>query len=270
MSRTRRPTSPFLAALAILAAAPAAAEVRLGVSAGAVELAADHLGVSVQVRNDGTTAAGPVDVDGEIFDSHSLARVPDGIPPGQTRAVTLRFPPDVPRPGTYALSLLLDYASAGPSGPPLSQRAYLLLALGEVESPAVRMRLGETRLDWAGVANVGLESADGQEHKVRLRLEGPRGLRVVDPDGEITVPAQGEVRTPIHVFRGTLPWDTVQGVLAVATSTDGPAARTTVVVATARVTPDPAWLPRIRKPLLLATLALLGAVIFVEAWKRLG
>jgi hypothetical protein len=270
LSRTPRPTRLLLVALAIAAAGPAAAEVRLGVAAGAVELAADHLGVSVQLRNEGGTDTGAVDVDGEIFDGHSLARVPDGIPPGQAREVALRFPPDVPRPGTYALSLLLDYTPAGAATSPLSQRAYLLLALGEAAPPAVGIKLAETRLDWAGVASIGLESADGQEHRVRLRLEGPRGLRVVDPDGEIQVPAHGEVRTPIPVFRGTLPWDTVQGVLAVATSTDGPVARTTVVVGTARVTPDPAWLPRARKPLLFATLVLFGAVIFVEAWKRLA
>jgi hypothetical protein len=253
-----------------MATVPAWGEVRLGVAAGTVEVSADHLGVSVQLRNEGDAATGPVDADGEIFEAHSLARVPDGIPAGQTRDVVLRFPPDVPRPGTYALSLLLDYAPAGAAGSPLSQRAYLLLALGEVGSPAVRIRLGETRLDWAGVASVGLESADGQEHAVRLRLEGPRGLRVLDPDGEVAVPAHGEVRTPIRLFRGTLPWDTVQGVLAVATSVDGPVARTTVAVSTARVTPDPAWLPRVRKPLLFVTLVLLGAVIFAEAWKRLA
>jgi hypothetical protein len=256
--------------LAVAVAVPAAAAVRLGVAAGSVEVAADHLGVSVQLRNEGETGAGPVDVDGEIFGGHSLARVLVGIPPGQVREVALQFPSDVTRPGTYALSLLLDYTPVGKTASPLSQRAYLLLALGEATSPAVRIALSETSLDWAGVATVALQSADGQEHKVRLRLQGPRGLRVVDPEDEIPVPPQGEVRVPIRLFRGTLPWDTVQGVLAIATSADGPAARTTVAVSTARVAPDPAWLPRARKPLLLVTLVLLGAAIFVEAWRRLA
>jgi hypothetical protein len=255
---------------AALAAVPAIGDARLDVGAGAIAVTEEHLDVTVEIRNEGATGAGLLDVDGEIFEQHSLGHVAEGIPAGQTRSVILRFPPDVPRPGVHPLSLLLDYSEAGTSGARLSQRAYLLIALGEAPSAAVRVVLGETRLDWAGQAVVGVESADGLPHSVRLRLEGPRGLRVVDPEGEVAVPPQGTVRVPVRIFRGTLPWDTVQGVLAVATTTDGPAARTTVATGSVRVLPDPAWLPRLRKPLLLVTLLLLGAAAFAEAWKRLA
>jgi hypothetical protein len=240
------------------------------VAARGVAATDDRLEVTVELRNMGPTAAGPVDVDGEIFEHHSLANLPGGLPAGQARTVTLRFPPEVPRPGTHAVSILLDYAAAGASGARLSQRAYILLALGAAPPDAVHLELGETSFDWAGDATVVLESADGLAHSVRLRLEGPRGLRVVNPDAAVAVPEKGSTRVPIRVFRGTLPWDTVQGVLAMATTVDGPAARTSVAVATVRVLPDPAWAPRARKPLLLAALLLLGGAAFVEAWKRLA
>lgn len=251
-----------------LTATAASGEVRLDVGAGLVSATEDHLEVTVELHNAGTTAAGPLDVDGEIFDNHSLASVAEGIPAGQARSVTLRFPPDVPRPGVHPLSLLLDYAGAGATR--LSQRAYLLIALGAAPPPAVRVALGKTRLGWAGEALVDVESADGLPHAVRLRLEGPRGLRVLDPEGEIAVPARGAVHVPVRLFRGTLPWDSVQGMLAVATTSDGPAARTTVTAGSLLVLPDPAWLPRFRKPLLLLALLLLGAAAFAEAWKRLA
>jgi hypothetical protein len=267
---SRRSVGALGLAALTLAATPAVADVRLDVGAGPIAATEDHLDVTVEMRNEGATATGPLDVDGEIFEHHSLASVTEGIPAGEARSVTLRFPPDVPRAGVHPVSLLLDYAAAGTPGTRLSQRAYLLVALGEAPPPAVRVVLGETRLDWAGEAILGVESVDGLPHAVRLRLEGPRGLRVVDPDGEIAVPPRGIVRVPVRIFRGTLPWDTVQGVLAVATTTDGPAARTTVTAGSVRVLPDPAWLPRFRKPLLLVTLLLLGAAAFAEAWKRLA
>jgi hypothetical protein len=259
-----------LAGLALVAD-PTDADVRLQVGSGRVDVTEDHLDVVVELSNAGGTSSGPVDVDGEIFGSHSLASVPAGIPAGEMRPVSLRFDLEAARPGTHALSLLLDYAAVGASQARLSQRAYLLIALGEAPPSALGVEIApDARLDWYGEVTVVLRSADSRPHEARLRLEGPRGLRVLDPEGPISVPAQGAVHVPIRVFRGTLPWTTAQGVLAVAVADDGPAVRTTVAAGTVTVGPDPAWSPRLRKPVLLLALLLLGVAAFVEAWRRLA
>ena len=257
-----------LAAL-LLGTAPLVAEARLDVG-GSVEVAEGGIHVQVDLRNGGDAPATAVHVEGELMERQAQAQVL-GIPAGESRSIALHFPGGAPRPGVHALVLLLDYTTPGPSGPtPVSQRAYLLLALGEMAEPAVRLSVGEARMTWSGLVDVSLESADGAPHRVRLRIEGPRGFRGDNPPREVDVPALGTVTAKVRVFRGTVPWASRQGILAVGSATDGPLARTTVATGIVEILPDPAWMPRLRRPLWALALALLGLAILFEARRRLG
>jgi hypothetical protein len=152
----------------------------------------------------------------------------------------------------------------------MSQRAYLLMALGGAAEPALRLSAPDIRMAWSGLLDIGLESADAAPHSVRLQVEGPRGFRADNPAHAIEVPARGKVRVPVRVFRGTVPWDSRQGVLVVAAATDGPLVRTSVATAVVQVVPDPAWSPRLRIPLALAAVVLLGLAALAEVRRWLA
>jgi hypothetical protein len=242
-----------------------AAEVRLDV-AGSVSSSEEGLEIRVDIRNGGDSAATSIDVEGRLFANEARGQLPDGLAPGASGSVALRFPPAVPQPGVHALTLLLDYAGPGPSGPvSMSQRAYLLVALGGAAEPVLRLSVANLRMAWSGLLCVVIESADGAPHRVRLQVDGPRGLRADNPAHAIDVPARGTVRVPVRVFRGTVPWDSRQGVIVVAAATDGPLVRTTVATAVVQVAADPAWSPWLRKPLTVLVLVLLGLVALAEA-----
>ncbi|MFI5184390.1 MAG: hypothetical protein ACHQNV_08330 [Vicinamibacteria bacterium] len=238
---------------------------------GAVEAGDDALAVQVDLKNGGETAASTLSVEGELLGTTAQVQVPAGVPAGTTRSVILKFPANVPRPGVHPLSLLLDYTSPGPRGPvAVSQRAYLLLGLGDSAEPAVRLTLPEVHMDYSGLVPLGIESADAAAHTVRVRLQGPRGFRADNPPEEVRVPARGALQVPIRVFRGTLPWGSPQGMLVIAESTDGPVASTAVGTGIALISPDPAWMPRLRKPILAAAIVLLVLTAGLEAWRRLS
>ena len=241
------------------------AEVRLEV-AGSVTSSEEGLEVHVDLRNGGDSPATSLDVEGELFGNQAHGQVADGLAAGASGSVALRFPSEVPQPGVHALTLLLDYTGAGPSGPvSMSQRAYLLVALGGAAAPALRLSAADVRMAWSGLLDVGVESSDGAPHTVQLRVDGPRGFRADNPAHAIDVPGRGRVDVPVRVFRGTVPWDSRQGVLVIAAATDGPFARTTVATAVVQVVPDPAWSPRFRKPLALVAVILLGLAALAEA-----
>jgi hypothetical protein len=254
----------------LLLPAWARAEVRFDV-AGTVEGAGDGLVVHVQLRNGGDTAASALSVDGELLGSHAQGQLPAGIAAGDAGEVVLKFPAGATRAGVHPLSLLLDYTWSGTQGPVgVSQRAYLLLGLGGVAEPALRLTLPDARMDYSGVVELGVESLDGAPHSARVRLQGPRGFRVDDPAEDVAVPAHGAIHVPIRVFRGTLPWASRQGILAIVETTDGPLASTAVAAAVVEISPDPAWMPRLRKPLLAAGILLLSLATWAEARRLLG
>ncbi len=226
----------------------------------------DHREVRVDLRNAGTPAAGPLEWTASLREPFPRERGRRPSRParrGRSPFLPSRCAPPG-RPCPLPSPRLRGSARRAPTEP----RAYLLIALEEAPPPGRTLTLAKLALGWAGAGEVDVESADGPPHAVRLRLEGPRGLRAHDPEDESPCPARRRP-VPVRLLRGTLP-DTVQGVLAVATTSDGPAARTTVTAGSLRVLPDPAWLPRFRKPLLLLTLLLLGAAAFADAWKRLA
>jgi hypothetical protein len=226
--------------------------------------------VRVDLHNDGDAGTGSIAVAGRLLEERDEARIDAGVAPGEAGSVFLHFAGEAPRPGVHALTLCLDYEGRrGDQRVSMSQAAYLLLAIGAAAEPAVRVSAPEARVGWSGLVPVVLESADGAPHRVRLRLAGPSGLRVDDPREAVSVPARGRVTSIVRVFRGTLPWATRQGVLAVATTTSGPLARTTVAPGVLNVVPDPAWAPRARLPFLVLAAVLLGLAALVETLHRL-
>jgi hypothetical protein len=238
--------------------------VRFEVS-GTIEGSDDELKVHVRLRNGGDSPAAALSVEGELLGNTAHAQLQTGS------EVVLKFPADATRAGVHPLSLLLDYQYPGPHGPVgVSQRAYLLLGLGGVAEPTVRLTLRDARMDYSGVVNVGVESTDGLPHSIRLRVLGPRGFRADAPADEVQVPPRGPIDVPVRVFRGTLPWASRQGVLALAEVADGPLASAAVASATVDVGPDPAWMPQLRRPLLLACIVLFGVAAWVEVRRRIA
>ena len=245
----------------------AEAEARLEVG-GAVSPGADALRVRVDLRNSGDAGIdGPVQVVGRLLGKRDDERLDEAIAPGETGRIQLSFPPGVPRPGIHALTLQVSYSSRGAQA---SRCAYLLLALGAAPDPAVRVFPGEAAFELRGALEIGLESADGAPHEVRLRVATPGGLRAEDPVAPVPVPGKGRVVTRVDLLRTGAAHDTRHGVVVIAEAEDGPEARTTAATATARILPDPGVLPRIRLPMVALALLLLMASLAVEVrrWLR--
>lgn len=229
------------------------------------------LEVTVDLQNLGDLKAAPLTVQGELLDERGLARLQEGVAPGATERVVLHFPLEVPRPGLHALPLLLEW----PVGPPTvdgslpsmaSQRAFLLLTLGAVAEPAVRVVSPDLELETSGTLAVGLESADGGAHRVRVRVLTPRGLNVLDAGGEVIVPATGRATAPVTLVRGSAPRESRQGIVVVASVLDGPLERAAVATGVVSIARDPARLPRLRTALWLVAALLLAAAAYAE-WK---
>jgi hypothetical protein len=247
----------------------------LGVT-GSVVSTAPRLEVRVVVTNRGDRAAAPLEIAGELLGERQEAWLGEGVPAGGEGAVMLWFSSPRARPGTHALTLLLEYPVEGApdaaGNPPLaSQRAWLLLALGS--SPGggepVRLAAEPLSLDVRGGLRVRLESADGEPHRVRLRVLPARGLRADGDPVEVTVPARGFASTTLPMVRAGAPRGARQAVLLVAESLDGPLARTTVVTAPVEVVPDPSLLPRWRTAVLAAGVLLVVLALGFEGFRAL-
>jgi hypothetical protein len=163
---------------------------------GSVVSVAPRLEVRVVVTNRGDRAAMPLEVTAELLGERQEARLPEGVPAAGEGAVILAFSPAGARPGTHALTLLLEYPVEGQpdaagNPPVVSQRAWLLLALGASPGEAVRLAAEPLSLDVRGGLAVRLESADGEPHRVRLRALPARGLRTEGEGVEVEVPARG-------------------------------------------------------------------------------
>jgi hypothetical protein len=256
--------------LILLASPPASAAVRLEV-AGDARAEAEWLSVSVALTNRGDVAARTVEVEGELLGRRDHARLIDGLAGGATRAVTLRFPLDVPRPGVHALALHLRYVPVAEveGAEPSSQRAYLLLALAAAAPPSVRMSVEPARVVYEGVARVQLESADGAAHRVRLRALAPRGLAALEPGEPVVVPPTGRVTAPLRVLRAGAPPGSRAGIVVLAAEMDGSLERTVAATGEVEVEPARRWLPRLREPALVIALALMAGAVAIEL-RRVG
>jgi len=259
------PSSAALGALLLALGRPAAAAApspRLLVS-GATEVSGEILDVRVDLKNEGDVATGPLTIEGELLGRSQQLKLEVGVAPGETRSVRLHYPVQAPRPGVHALTLLLEYPQAKTANM-VSQRAFLLLALGANPEPAVRLSVPDTTLDSGATLSVGLESADGKPHLMKLHVYTPRGLRGLAPLEPVEVPAAGQVSAAVALYRGAAPRETQQGILVVAGSADGDVERTTVSTAVVRLLPDPARLPRLRPWLFGLAIVLLAAAVALE------
>jgi hypothetical protein len=234
---------------------------------GVVQPDPDALAVRVDLRNTGPQTVSSLIVTGELFGRSEESRVLSELPPGGTASVVLRFPDEVPRPGVHAVLLRLDYGEGAPpdaSGNPatVSEPSYVLLALGEKASPAVRLSASPATIDARGFLPVTLESADGAPHRVRLRAHTARGLIPEDPP-EIAVPAAGAQRVDVAVRRSGAQRGTHPGLWLVAEAVDGPVARTSVAAADVAIAGEPGLLPRLRPFLfVLGGLLVLAALLW--------
>jgi hypothetical protein len=258
--------SAFL--LALLAAPALAGEVRLDVS-GQLRAEDDRLVVRVDVVNRGDASARALRVEGELLGARSEAALAEDLPARAVRSLELRFPQEVPRPGVHPLALHLSYTAEAAAGqaPAVSQRAYLLLAVGANPAPPVRLGVPDARLARHAVLPIRLESADGAAHRVRLRALAPRGLNALAPDAPVEVPAAGAATAPLTLLRVDAPPGSQAGIVVLAVEVDGPLARTAAATGRVVVVAPPApWLPRLRVPLLVSALALLAAAVLRELW----
>jgi hypothetical protein len=234
---------------------------------------APRLEVRVVVTSRGDRPTGPLEVTGELFGERRLARLASGVPPGGEGAVQLDFDPAAARPGLHALTLLLEHPLEGPpdgaGNPPMaSERAWLLISLGRPSPrPAVRLAADALALEVEGRLAVRLESADGAEHRVRLRALTARGLRAEVDGVLVSVPAKGTAPAELPLVRQGAPRGSRHAVLRVAEPLDGPVARTAVLAAPVEVAVDPSLMPRLRAPLFALGLALLAAALGFEAYR---
>lgn len=236
------------------------AQVRLEVE-GSVQPTAEAIEVRLTFANRGDAAATGVDVEGELL-GHRLRGRLVAIPAGEERVLLFRYPAEVPRPGVHPLTLLTDYGTSTP-GARASQCLFLLLALGATTEPPVSLTVGETRLDTYDPLVARLKSADAQAHRIRLRVVTPRGLRAGDAI-RLDVPSSGEVTARMPLLRAGAPRDSRQGVLVIVEDEGGEPARSAVVTAVVNVLADPAWMPRLRWPLLALAVVLLAAAFVIE------
>ncbi len=242
---------------------------------GAVVSAAPRLEVRVVVANRGDRRAAPIEVVGELLGEVRSARLSGGVGAGREGAVLLVFSPSDPRPGTHALTLLLEYPVEGnPDGagnlPMASQVAWLLVSLGpRTPPPAVRLAAQPLRLEVKGDLAVRLESADGEPHRVHLRAFTTRGLRGEGAGAEVVVPAHGAAAAALPIVRAGAPRGSRNAALLVAEDRDGPLVRTAVAAASVEVAAFPSRMPGLRAAVLAVGLLLLAVALGFEGWRRL-
>jgi hypothetical protein len=254
-----------------LSAGRAVAAVRLEVS-GSVAPEDEELVVSVQVDNRGDAAVTTLLIHGELLGRYDEVRKDTGVAAGSWTEAQLRYPRQTPRPGVHVLALRLEY-QVHDRGVWAGQAAYLLLALGANPPAAVRVFVGETRVETRGRIPVELESADGRPHVARLRLLAPKGLNPFGELGDVAVPAQGRVSAGLEVLRGSATRGARYGILVAASTTDGDEQTSAVAEGAVVIAEDPAVMPRLRIPLTVLSIVLLLAATGVELhrrWPRAG
>jgi len=121
----------------------------------------------------------------------------------------------------------------------------------------------EVQVLYYGDVVVALESSDGAPHRVRVRVQPPPGLQAPDP-AEVAVPATGQVTASVRVWRSSAPRGSRQALTVVAEPLDSAAAPVVSAAAFARILPDPAWMPRLRRPLGVLALLLMAATAVLE------
>ena len=257
--------SSVIAVLAL--AAPASAEVRLQ-TAGAVESGPPRVKVRVDLANLGDAPARGVTIEAELLGQRQFSRLEEDLPGQMGGNATFSFDVGALPPGVYPLALHVQYARSSAAGDTASQRGYLLLALGASPRPAVRVIVPEVSLDTLAAVPVRLESADVRPHRVRLRLLVPRGLQPYGPEPEVSVPQFGSVTAEMKLLRGGAPRPSMQGLVVLAETIGEAPANASAATAVVAVEADPAWMPRLRWPLLALAVLFLATAGYMEHRQR--
>jgi hypothetical protein len=247
----------------VAAPAVAVADARLTVG-GLVGVGETTVDVDVVLTNSGDTAGGTVVVTGELGESQDTGKLEAALAPGKSATVPLQFPRGLLTPGLHAVDLLLEYTDVVPGGTtPVTQRAFLLV--GTAQPERVRLRVPDLSLDTFADLRVEVQSADGAPHRVRVHVSVPHGLQAPDPPAMVALPASGAVEVPIRLLRSGAPRPTRLGVVALAETDEHGLAGASVATGVVSVEPDPAVLPRLRRPLAVIAGVLLGAAALIEA-----
>jgi len=95
-----------------------------------------------------------------------------------------------------------------------------------------------------------------------VRVQAPAGLQAPDPVA-VDVPAAGRVTATVRVWRSSAPRGSRQPLQVVAEPLDGAGTAASQPVF-AEILPDPAWMPRVRRPLGVLALLLMAATALLE------
>jgi hypothetical protein len=237
---------------------------------GRAWLADEGIEVALELQNSSRMELGPLSIEAELMRQVRRARIEEALAPGEKHALRLRFAGELPRPGVYPLVLLFEYAHDAVQ---ISRRGCLLLSLGENAFPALRVSIDDLVIRWQATTSVSLASADGRPHRTVLRVLSGRGLRIVDEERRLIVPADESVRVPIRVLYAGAPRSTRQGLLAVASAEDDAVERTSVASSVVHVQDDKPLLSRLRWPLAAIGFMLLACVVafelgLVRTWRK--
>jgi hypothetical protein len=137
----------------------------------------------------------------------------------------------------------------------------------EGAAPAVRLFARDVRILHYGDLEAGVESTDGAPHRVRVRVQTPAGLQAPDA-AEVEAPAAGRVTATVRVWRSSAARGSRQPLVVVAEPVEGDGGATVSAAAFAEVLPDPAWMPRLRRPLGVLALLLMAAAAAWELRRR--
>jgi hypothetical protein len=247
---------------------PASADVRLEIS-GAVESGPPRVQVRVDRANLGDAPARGATIEAELLGRRLVSRLEEELPPRAGGSAV--FPFDVGsdvRPGVYPLALHVQYERPGARGETVSQRGYLLVALGANPTTAVRLTVPDIHLDTLAPVRVRIESADLKPHRVRLRMLTPRGLQPFGDDPVVDVPAFGAPTFELRLLRGGAPRPSRQGVVVLAETVGEQVASAGAAMAAVDVLPDPAWMPRLRWPLVSLALLMFAVAGYLEQRQR--
>jgi hypothetical protein len=123
------------------------------------------------------------------------------------------------------------------------------------------------RVLYYGDVEVAVESADGAPHRVRVRIDCPAGLQAPDP-AAVAGPPTGRATATIRLWRSSAPRGSRQSLLVVAESMDADPSAAVSAPVFAFILPDPAWMPRLRRPLGVLALLLMAAAALAELRRR--
>lgn len=145
----------------------------------------------------------------------------------------------------------------------------MLLALLLAAAAPGQLEIRAADLDLAWHARLPVELRNGAPAPRRVRLAAEEGLLQVVPAEGLELPPGGSLRIELDVFRGRADWGSRQRLRLVALE-GPPEAPVPVGLAElqVRVARDPAWLPRLRWPLLALGLGLLAGALGWELARR--